>query len=297
MPVAIKTLNSGLNNQRIALAGLAFLAMERKTQWVMPTTAVNFSPEAEKPANVYQEIPVWELFDAEVFAASLSPHQLSQAAPDEVLGMELCFGTGSRVLKELLTRTTPAHEAARSTLMGLVGASSLRKHAKRIADWLPPRTFALQLRIERDWREYLVAKYGTTEIDGPDGFSTCDPEVLAHRIARSQLPQGHIWACCDEADLVHQKDDIKASFAKYGFLLLFKSDLPADLDYPPERVKRAMIDFEICRLMQVYVGLRKSTFSETLWLGNLWQSRGATHYVFDAPGELLVEQATNESLP
>ena len=98
--------------------------------------------------------------------------------------------------------------------------------------------------------------------------------------------------CCDEDDLIVSKDDLKSQAALFGYNLLFKTDLPAEIQLPQERTRKSMVDFTVCMGLNEYVGLTRSTFSNQLFLMNEYGRcpEGARHYIYNNIGDALLER-------
>lgn len=285
----LKTMMSGLNNQRMGLVGLITYAARHKGKIVLPAEAVDFSPGVGRTPTEYGRIPIDEIFDLDILCHSSIGDLITNEEPTDVLGLDKCFAEGAAILTEARTQDTLIHRLAREALLSLEPTVSIRNQANEIVDWLPSDTYALQLRIEHDWQEYLIRKFGSTEIENDQEFLTASAAKIARKIERSGLSPT-LWGCCDEADLTVSLDEIRADFEGYGLNILFKTDLPTDLKYPNRRVLRAFLEFAICRQLGGYIGLSRSSFSQTLWLDNIWNRKENNHYIYNSPNSFITQR-------
>jgi len=286
----LNSMMSGLNNQRMGVVGLIVHAAKVGKKAAIPSYAVDFAPmEGRTPAD-YGRLPFGEVFDIDLLASSEAGDHISYSTPTEGIGLDTCFAIGKTVLGEAFQHNSAHHQLARNTLLSLQPTKETRRLADDIVEWLPKKTFALQLRIERDWHIYLEKKFGTTEMDTPEQFFTVDPGKIARKVSATNLDAEALWLCCDEADLVLPIDAVREEFRKIGLKLFFKSDLPRYFSFPEARLKRAFLEQAICQRLPGFIGLSLSTFTQTLWLENKWTEKGSAHYVYNSPGADLLRR-------
>lgn len=84
--------------------------------------------------------------------------------------------------------------------------------------------FSLQLRIERDWQEYLMKTFGGTNLIVGNQEISVDIERVFEKCGKTDDLQGRdsVWRCCDEEDLLVSRDMLKAQAALMGYKLYFK---------------------------------------------------------------------------
>lgn len=286
----LKSMMSGLNNQRMGLVGLIVHAAKNNAKASLPLEVVDFSPMKGRTPKDYGRLRFDEVFDANVLLGSLAGEFITSEEPNEVIGLDTCFAIGHAALSEARTQDTDIHRLAKASLLHLQPALGAREQADQIAAWLPVGTMALQLRIEQDWQEYLLKKFGTTEVDTDKEFFTVDTAKIAGKVAASGLPTNNLWLCCDEADLNVPLDKIRDDFSSRGMNVFFKLDLPDRLQFPNERIKRAFLEHAVCQRLDGFIGLSLSTFSQTLWLENQWADGERKHYVYNSPGSTLLKR-------
>lgn len=202
--------------------------------------------------------------------------------------MENLFREGGQALERL-------DDLARNVVLHLVASAEIQKIADQIVEWLRPMNpFALQLRIERDWQEYLMKKFGGINLVVGNQEITVDVDRIFEKCVKTEDLRGRtsVWCCCDEEDLLVSKDMLRAQAASIGYKLYFKTDLPSSIRLPLERTKKSILDFSVCMGLDVYVGLTRSTFSNQLSLMNQYEkcAKGAKHYIYNNVGDALLER-------
>ena len=156
--VSIDEFRGGLNNQKMILAGCFFLAKELGAKVALPGDIVNFIPTAHG----YKRYPLKfkDVFNLDYFLKAMPSNILADGADNvtDVLSWKDCFEAGGRALER-------RDDFAREVVAHLVANQELQDISNRILQWLRPMNpFALQLRIERDWQEYLIKKFGASNI-------------------------------------------------------------------------------------------------------------------------------------
>jgi len=287
---SLKSMMSGLNNQRMGLVGLIAYAARQRAKAVLPSEVVDFSPGKDRKPSDYGRLNFQDVFDQDILLNSAASDFITTDEPTDVLGLDKCFAEGAAILTEARTQDTPVHKLARQTLLALEPSADLRQQANEIANWLPNGTSALQLRIEHDWQEYLIRKFGSTEVENGKEFLSVSAAKIAKKIALSDERPDTIWGCCDEGDLTVSLDDIRGDFDQYGLKILFKTDLPEALKYPEKRLRRAFLEFAVCRNLSGYIGLSRSSFSQVLWLDNIWRERESHHFVYNTPAAAITKR-------
>lgn len=286
--VSVDEFRGGLNNQKMILAGCFVLAREKGAKFRLPEHIVDFIPTTE--GHRRDPLLFADIFDQEALRKNIPSSLIADNACEitEVLNWKNCFERGGQALGQF-------DDLAIRVAVNLVANTELQNIADKVIEWLRlENAFALQLRIERDWQEYLVKKFGASNLIVGDQEITVDVDRIFGKVAKTSELSGRtaIWCCCDEDDLLVSKDALKAQAAKQGYKLYFKTDLPASIELPQERTKRSMVDFAICMGLDTYVGLSRSTFSNQLLLMNQLGkcSKGAKHYIYNNVGEDLLQR-------
>ncbi|MFW2831520.1 hypothetical protein [Sphingomonas sp. ID0503] len=184
-------------------------------------------------------------------------------------------------------------------MRALVAARPLQDMAAAITQWLAGQAplgrtgcVGLQLRIERDWQNYIRRKKVAERIDSSREMVTTNPHVILGKLRRTPAfaETTTVWACCDEGDLTVPKSELRRIAADHGLKLLFKTDLPAEIVLPDSPIKRSMIDYALCRNLPCYVGLTRSSFSNSLFNEARWNGEGSEHWAYNRAGEMLVRR-------
>ena len=286
--VCIDEFRGGLNNQKMILAGCFVLAKEKGAKVRLPEQIVNFIPTTE--GHKRDPLRFADVFDQEIFLRAIPSNMITDDVNEvtEVLSWKTCFVRGGQALERL-------DDLARNVVVHLVASAELQKIADQIVEWLRPMNpFALQLRIERDWQEYLMKKFGGTNLVVGSQEITVDVDRIFEKCAKTDDLQGRssVWCCCDEEDLLVSKDILKAQAALMGYKIYFKTDLPSSISIPLERTKKSILDFSVCMGLDIYVGLTRSTFSNQLFLINQNGkcAKGAKHYIYNNVGDALLKR-------
>lgn len=288
--LSVDPINSGLNNQRIALLGLITAAQEAKCHMVLPAGLIDFTPKpkSEQP-DASTMLPLSEIFDEEVLRLFLNKiGVLSDQTPTEELDFHHCFRRGNSAIRRIKVPLNGISDIAFQFLENCRPARPLWDLAMEIVESFEDKEpTALQLRIERDWKEYLVKRHGNTSVRTPSEDLTTDVDRIFSKISANSVIASHpnILVCCDEADLSVSKNKIIAAGLHYGFHVMFKSTYENTVLLPESRLKRSMIDFSICTKLTRYVGLTRSTFSNMLCLVKSLSvyPNHPEHYIYNNP--------------
>lgn len=273
---------AGLNNLKMVIFGMTEMARKTNGKYCIPADVFDFTPTENGIGD--SSIPISDLFDMEALLSFFS---------DSWEGEGECIRLGNaeylQATKDVIQREAGKDDIAQNrTAMGFASfkpCSPLKQEIDGIIAQLPPSTCALQLRVERDWQEYAARKGW---IDGTiaGNFEV----VLNHRRifekirATPSIPQ-NIFVCCDEEDLMTPKSQIKKDARDYNLDLIFKSDLNTA---STSRLKKSIIDFEVCLGLGVYIGTRRSTFSNILCMVKAAaQAAHPEHYLYDTARENL----------
>ncbi|WP_201861465.1 hypothetical protein [Microvirga soli] len=287
-------LAGGLNNQKMSIAGLFATAIERNGKVRIPDHVFDFTPMAGKSPSESDTLQIWEAFDQNTFLNSIPENLLTEKPATEVLSFNDCFPAGAKALTRAAKPNFDPEEdkaasAAITVTANLVPTQQLQQVAADITGHFDlSRVTALQLRIERDWQEHLIRKFGSVELTRDNEHVTVDVDKIFSKIANTPELSGvdRIWACCDEDDLLIEKSSIKVAAANYGFKIEFKSDLPDGIDYPESRLKRSLIDFQIAMNLRNYVGLSLSTFSNILLIvARHNKNHELNHFIYNVVGD------------
>lgn len=288
----ITPITSGLNNQRIALLGLIGIAYLEGAKVALPKELVDYTPlPSEKKLAENTAIPIGDVLDEAYLRRGLSSYGiLSDEEPTEILSHDECFKQGNIFLPLIFEGGEDAKILA-SFLSHCRGSAELRDLAQQaLALAGNQKPVMLQLRIERDWCDYLAKRQKRT--DG--GETTTDPRRIFGKISRTPELRDHsvVLACCDEDDLLQDQTDLKNDARDFGLTLIFKSDIEKHTSFPPSRLKRSAIDFEMCLMTERYVGLTRSSFSNMVCLLKSLETapEHPEHYIYNAKGDCVVRR-------
>ena len=119
----------------------------------------------------------------------------------------------------------------------------------------------LQLRIEKDWKEYvknfLFEKYKDTE-----DLTVSTEEILTK--VKNTLPQvKNVFIICDEPGLQISKKALKhLASSQFGIEFIFKSDILAPFELKKfDPLDMSLLDFDIACAAEIFIGNTRSTFS------------------------------------
>ncbi|WP_435171402.1 hypothetical protein [Falsirhodobacter sp. 1013] len=283
---------SGLNNQRIALLGLIGIAHLEGAKVSLPKTLVDYTPlPQDQTPKEHPTLPFDAVFDEAHLRQGLQAYDIfSDEAATEILPHDDCFRIGSEYLSALAGSHGDAQIVA-DFLKFCRAAPELRDVAKKalaLAGDQPP--LMLQLRIERDWRDYLLRRPHRSD----DGETTVDPRRIFGKIGNTPALADHrlVLACCDEGDLLQTRDELKKDAADFELNLVFKSEIEEQLELPTSRLQRSAIDFEMCLMSDRYVGLTRSSFSNMVCLLKSLQMSPdiPEHYIYNSKSREVVRR-------
>lgn len=262
---------SGLNNQKMCLAGLIISARQEKKSYVLPRYLCDF-----RAGGKWGKIRTEDVFDLRGLGG--------KSGFAQNLSHRYCFNTCKYVLSD------PSKESAALEIVNNMKPSQIVvERAESIKRNLPENYTAVQLRIESDWHRHqgnLGERKGREIV--------LDAGRIFDKIkACSKISCADIVALCNQEDLVQSKSELEDIARRKGFRLHWtqgKGSSP---------LMSSAIDFEIAVAANCYVGLQDSTFSQMCAVSRSSRSGGkAAHYVYDLAGDEVVQQwATPASLP
>lgn len=286
MLYTVSPFRSGLNNQKFSILGGIAFAMENGGKFRAPEYLVDFDPDL--PGS---EIEFSACFDKDVFESALKELNLFQS---EIVEDAVYLNAGDMFKHGCgLQRKTPFSsdfgKALNFSMNSMVPSENLKKISKEISMHVSGG-ICLQLRIESDWQRYMrkkIADHGL--LDGEEAVLSAE-EIFSKIYNYPDLRKFKlIYACCDELDLIESKDDIRSVGGRFGFDIIFKSDLVAniDLSLPKSKFQNSIIDFDVALGANAYVGLTRSTFSNCLAY-----VAGSTkkQYIFNNVGSSVMER-------
>ena len=293
---------TGLNNQKMIIAGLFIKASRDGAKVKLPESMIDFTPVPNSTPDSHGKIPIWDIFDQKLFLSSELTNFLSDSPATQIFDMHECFQVAKKSLNLNVKQSNQEERNISITaLLNLRASKEIENISNDILRWLnDKKVSALQLRIERDWYEYLLKRSVTKELGLEDDKVSEDVALIFRKIRNTKQLDDifSIWACCDEDDLTIDKDEIKEIGKLYHLDILFKTDLPKNIVLPKSRLKRSMVDYAICLGLDNYIGLSRSTFSNTLW--NMVEGDDnniSCHYLYDIDDEKLTMRNSSQKIP
>ena len=152
----------------------------------------------------------------------------------------------------------------------------------------------VQLRIEADWRGHSAE---IRKLAGEPEGCYLDYLHIMSKVAKTFAGIRRVYVTADENSMPWSKHEIrKACYDTFGIELLWKTDLlPAATVEDLTPLDLSLIDYEVARRAPRFVGLSRSSFSNMLGVEMLAATREPVrgHYVYDGPGDVLIERRDN----
>lgn len=279
---SISDIPSGLNNQKLALIGLSYTAYLENAKVIFPPYLVDFKP---RPKLIRKSLPDGHIKFSDVFDRSSLVNVLykynlfSELSATSYLNFHDMFRIGVAAVRDMRRTGNPECFLA-DLIVALRASPELRSIACSL--WAEVKSFpnlvGLQLRIERDFLEYLDKK---DDLVTPRTAS----EIFRRLSELNDFNGANLLLSCDEDDLSMHKDLIRLQAINFGFHSFFKSDLKSSSLLPQSRLQQSAIEFEILLKFDRYVGLSKSTFSnmlkDTQWCMSAGIEQHGNHYQYD----------------
>lgn len=285
--ISVRPKPSGLNNQIMCLFGLISDAITTNRKLVLPRTLRNISFNDCSKRSV---VDFKEVFDVDGLVKCLREFDLISDfifydeldnSQIELLNTGEAFKTGVKFKDSILK-----NEKYYPLITSISPSKSVLAAATDLIKKMPDKYISLQLRIEKDWQNYLDRKY-SGGVDNESEFLSTDFRKILKKISYTRnLPSKYIYACCDEDDLPVSKEILKETASEYGLNLNFKSDfLPGGLG---GSLRDSLMDFSICMKSKAYIGLTRSTFSNNL--ATFSKGIELEHFVYNNPGDFCFKR-------
>lgn len=259
--------DGGINNQKLALLGLAIEAARHKSDIYLPRI---FNKDVgEKNSSV---IEFDKIFWAEIFEKFAERWEINiVAAPCDIEyanRIERCgwrfFDIGAGHIASLrLEGLNPCDIAAdffrslqpkvtNSKIFSRISSSIFRDHNINTV---------VQIRYEQDWLEH--SKYNLQPVFGDKEDFCIPPDQILKKVEATFLDKpGMAYVSCDENYMPFPKEYFKETiFNASRIKTLWKSDLvTSDEARNMLPLEASIIDFELARISERFVGLSRSTF-------------------------------------
>ena len=148
----------------------------------------------------------------------------------------------------------------------------------------------VQTRYEEDWR--IHSQYTLEPTLGRGEDYCIPPEIIMDKVASTfaKVPET-VYISCDEKHMPMSKSDTKRMvFEKSGINSLWKSDLLSDEEYNEMTpLDASLIDFELAKTAERFVGLSRSTFANLVSFERFsfaYRNRDVD-FIYNLPGKLL----------
>ncbi len=259
--------DGGISNQKLALLGLVIEASRNGAEIYLPKIYSKDISERRSEVVSFQSVFWREPF--EEFASRWDVKIVSEPAnPVYADRIERCgwnfFNSGAWNISHLRVKGLDPCD---------ITADFFRSLRPKVADSLLFSRIAtsvfhahnidtvVQTRYEEDWR--IHSQYTLEPLLGAGEDFCISPEVIMHKVTASFSDKpGMVYVSCDEKHMPLSKADTKRIvFERTGITTLWKSDLLTDeehVDMTP--LDASLIDFELAKTSERFVGLSRSTF-------------------------------------
>lgn len=280
--------NSGLNNQKISLLGYALIALRTNNKLILPTSIFDFTP-----GKMNQLIHINKVFNIRIIENILDKYNLKnnlevtkiiENNPSDM------FRLGATALAKLDQNAIENEKGfIEDFLKSFKPNDAIQVTIKKIISDLKITT-SLQLRIEKDWINYLKKRNSLNNLMPHEEIPLCAESIFEKiRGTEALCNLKKIYICCDEDDLSKDINEVKAKANMFDMELIFKENiLKLGIQLPESRLIRSVIDFEIALESQSFIGLSRSTFSNLVcFCRNYSRDDKADHYIYNIKGSML----------
>jgi hypothetical protein len=284
--------HGGLNNQKMAIAGLLVSAIENRLTVNLPYIYVKDQRTDDEYLARFQDV-----FELDAIAEFGRRHgiAINEEYSSGVRGGWDYFGHFGNVLGNGSDRDVV--EAALDAMTSLKPRIASNPILQRVKDFVFASLgieLTIQLRIEHDWQVHaqnLRSVLGDAE-DYGIGFI----EILSK--VKKTFPDLRLaYVTSDENSMPASKDEIRAfSRTRCGIDLLWKSDLLGDAHLEQlNPLDLSMIDYEIAMYCPRFVGQTASTFANILCLEKFAKTRKNVtgQFIYNCPGDTVRERSDN----
>lgn len=148
----------------------------------------------------------------------------------------------------------------------------------------------VQTRYEEDWR--IHSQYTLEPLLGSGEDFCIPPDAIMHKVAASFSDKpGMVYVSCDQNHMPMSKADTKRIvFERSGINTLWKSDLLTEDEHSEMTpLDASLIDFELAKTAERFVGLSRSTFGNLVAFERFsaaYRNRNVD-FVYNLPGDQL----------
>jgi tetratricopeptide (TPR) repeat protein len=261
--------SGGLNNQKFALLGLITDAYEKKRPILLPKMIIK-----DHVADTYTPVSIGEVFDLAPLFDLLKKYRITVIEgnaddfPSDISWPY--FSKGATKCAQCVKG-----EIKDSVLAGLVAdyfrcLTPVVKNSyimKNLIEEVFTRNgieVVAQFRIESDWLKHCEYNLQHTLTD-PEDYNLTYDQIVA-KIVRTLPTVKKILVLCDEAAVSIPKSQMAdVCRTRFGVELFWKSDFLTRFELTKlNNLELSMIDFELALCSKHYVGMTRSTFSNTV---------------------------------
>ena len=283
----------GVNNQKMAIAGLLLTAIVKRQRISLPYIylwdQMLDGDQLTSFGNVFATEPVQRFAEQIQVVLANGPPVGDRAEWTYIRNFsELLVTSSDRMVVTTILRTLAC---LRPRIATHPMFERLRDHIRTA---LGIRT-AIQLRIEHDWIEY--APYLRSQVgDHVEDFNLDFVGILSK--VKAAFPDLRVaYVTCDESALPTPKQEIRAQArSRFDIDLVWKSDFLTDAERAMlTPLDQSLIDFEIARSCERFIGLTRSTFANMLCLETFAATRKDVtgHFIYNHIGPAAVQRRDN----
>ena len=283
----------GVNNQKMAIAGLLLTAIARRQRVSLPYIflwdQVRGGDFLTPFANIFAPEPLRRFAEQMQIALADEPPVDDRGEWTYLRGFSELLATNSSRIVVMTVLQAVACLRPRIATHALF--ERLRNHVHTA---LGIRA-AIQLRIEHDWIEY--APYLRSQVGDHNEDLDLDFVGILSKVKAARPDLRIAYVTCDEGALPTPKHEIRAlARSRFDIDLVWKSDFLGEAELRTlTSVDQSLIDFEIARSCERFFGLTRSTFANMLCL-ETFATTGkdvAGHYIYNNIGPAAVPRRDN----
>ena len=288
--------DGGLNNQKLALLGLMIEASRSGAAVYLPQ--IYSKDQRDQRSGLFDFSDIFWFDQFREFAARWNvaivdvPDSISYADRIERCGWNY-FNSGAWNIAHLRLTSLDAKDITadfcRSVRPKVVNSTLFQCIANEIFNKKSINT-VVQVRYEEDWR--IHSQYNLEPVLGKGEDYCISPKLIVSKVANSLSDTGgKVYVSCDERYMPAGKEHMRREIMKAtGIETFWKSDFLDDVAFNEMTpLDASLIDFEIARLSDRFVGLSRSTFANLVSFERFavaYRNRNVD-YIYNLPGPTL----------
>lgn len=285
-PISFVPLSGGISNQKFALVGLILTGIIEKRPVVIPDLC-QFNP-AIKENDV---VSIWSIFDRTRLEAAIEEvGVVIQSRPASSCDLRDSWQLFSSSINDFADKKGKGNSlkscVGLKILGNIVPENNLAKKVNIVTKSLENLEIlhSCQLRIEIDWVSYCSKTLFQRHRWGEDiyiGFYGILKKI-SNTFGRTI---NSLYVSCDISNCLERQEYIREiALQRFGYRIYFKEDfIDANTLLEAGPLERSIIDFEAVVSTPNFVGLSRSTFSNTCALTKLARNQDSAwkHYIFN----------------